>query len=127
MDLSPAAQLWVNIVFVWIGFGVVVGLTSQFFLPAGEPRGLLGTLVVGILGSFAGPFAVLQLLRPEHFNPIGPVGFFASVIAAVPIVLCYRLIAAMIPSNRPNGHQQNVQNTATKNALGNQIPSNWQR
>jgi uncharacterized membrane protein YeaQ/YmgE (transglycosylase-associated protein family) len=90
MDLSITAQSWVNLFFLWLGFGIVVGMTAQAFLPSGEPKGTFGILVLGVSSSCAGPFLITKFLNPEHFNPIGPVGFFVSVLTALVFLLIYR-------------------------------------
>ncbi len=80
---STSLQTGANLVFLWLGFGIVVGMVANIFLPEGEPKGPFGILVVGVAGSCFGPLTVSLLLKPEHFNPISPVGFAAAVLAAV--------------------------------------------
>ena len=72
-----------------MGFGVVVGLIARSLLPGEEPKGALGTLVLGLGGSSVGLLLVVALW--EHFNPIGQLGFFVSVLAAMGLLLAYRL------------------------------------
>ena len=95
MDLSPAAQNWVNVVLLWIGFGTVVGMVARSLFPGNEPKGALGTVVLGVGGSCIGLFLVSLFLRLEHFNPIGPFGFFVSVLAATGILLVFRFALAL--------------------------------
>jgi len=95
MDLSPAAQNWVNVVLLWIGFGTVVGLVVRSLFPGDEPKGALGTVVLGVGGSCVGLFLVSLLLRLERFNPIGPLGFFVSVLTASGILLVFRFVLAL--------------------------------
>ena len=90
MDLSPAAQNWVNVTFLWIGFGAVVGLIARSLLPGEEPKGALGTVSLGVGGSCVGLFLFSVIWRTEHFNPIGPLGFFVSILAAMGILLTFR-------------------------------------
>lgn len=91
VDFSVSAQLWVNLVLLWVGFGAVVGTTAQFVLPAGEPKHVFGTLAVGIIGSCVGPLLISYFIKPEHFQPISPVGFLGSVLTSVVLLLLYRL------------------------------------
>lgn len=95
MDLSGAAQYWVNLVLLWIGFGTVVGLIAKILLPDGEPRGVFGVLVIGITGSCIGPALVMQLRKPESFQPISPLGFVVSLLAALILFLVYRLCCSL--------------------------------
>ena len=90
MELSAAAQAWVNLILVWVGFGAVVGFVANLFLPAGSPPGLFGNLVIGITGSCAGPVAFVLFLKPQHFHPMSPVGFAVSVFTAIVLLILYR-------------------------------------
>ena len=95
MDISQAAQIWVNVALLWIGFGVVVGLIARSLLPGEEPKGTLGTVVIGIGGSSVGLLLFSSLWRSEQFNPIGPMGFFVSVLAAMGTLLAFRFSLAL--------------------------------
>lgn len=90
-NLPDAAQLWVNVILIWIGFSAVVGLVVRSLLPGKEPGGLMGTLLIGVLGSCIGPFTVSILWEMENFNPIGPIGFCASTISAFACLLLFRI------------------------------------
>jgi len=92
MELSVATQAWVNLILVWVGFGAVVGFVATLFLPAGSPLGFFGNLVVGIVGSCAGPVAFVLLLEPEQFHPMSPVGFVVAVGAAIILLILYRVL-----------------------------------
>ena len=102
MELSAAAQAWVNLVLVWVGFGTVVGLVANMFLPAGSPTGLFGHLVIGITGSCAGPVAFVLLLHPQHFHPMSPMGFIVAILASVLLLLLYRglLFVGRVPEKK---------------------------
>jgi len=95
MDLSPAAQHWVNVAFLWIGFGAVVGFVARALLPGAEPQGALGTVLLGVGGSCVGLFLFSLVFQPERFNPIGPIGFFVSVLAASGTLLAFRFGLAL--------------------------------
>ena len=95
MDLSPAAQNWVNVVLLWIGFGTVVGFVARSLFPGDEPKGALGTVLLGVGGSCVGLLIFSRFLRPDHFNPIGPVGMFVSVLAATGMLLVFRFVLAL--------------------------------
>ena len=92
MNLSLEAQNWVNVVLLWVGFGTLVGLTVRAFLPGEEPKGTLGTVALGVSGSCIGLLLLPMVLRLDHFNPIGPVGFFVSVLTASGILLVFRSV-----------------------------------
>jgi len=92
MELSATTQAWVHLVLVWVGFGTVVGFVATMFLPAAEHPGFFGNLVIGIVGSCAGPVAVVLLLKPEHFHPMSPVGFAVAILASIILLMLYRSI-----------------------------------
>jgi uncharacterized membrane protein YeaQ/YmgE (transglycosylase-associated protein family) len=99
MDLSVSAQSWVNLFFLWLGFGTVVGITAQVCLPSGEPKGIFGILVIGVAASCFGPLSISLFLKQEQFNPIGPVGFFVSVLVALVFLLLYRFALTLLKKN----------------------------
>ena len=100
LELSPVAQHWMNVVLIWIGFGIVTGLLAKLLVPGREPVGPLGTLMIGIFGSVLGPLVLSVLLHRQNFNPISPVGLLASVGGALLFLAAYRFLAAFIVGRR---------------------------
>jgi len=101
MELTAAAQAWVNLILVWVGFGAVVGFVANMFLPAGNP-GFFGNLVIGVMGSCAGPVALVLFLKPEQFHPMSPLGFTVAVFAAIALLIFYRcfLFLSGVPAKK---------------------------
>ena len=95
MDYPTTVQTGINLIFLWLGFGIVVGMVAKVFLPEGEPKGTFGILVIGVSGSCIGPLFLSVLFRPEGFNPISPLGFAVSVLAALALLLIYRFFYAL--------------------------------
>lgn len=91
MELSEAAQQWVNLVLIWIGFGALVGLLTKAMLPGREPQGTVGTLLIGVVGSALGPLALTLFWDRPEFNPISPLGFLAAIGGAFVLLIGYRL------------------------------------
>ena len=76
--------------FLWmLIIGLVVGVIAKFLMPGNDPGGIIVTMLLGIAGSF-----VAGLLgRSLGFYDSGePVGFIASVIGAILLLVLYRLI-----------------------------------
>jgi len=96
-DLSPAAQHWVNVVLVWIGFGALAGLLARAVLPVRQPVGPLPTMVVGILGSAVGLLALSLLWSDRPLNPISPAGFLAATAGALVLLILYRVYGTFRP------------------------------
>ena len=85
--------LSVIIFIIWILIiGLVVGLIARLLLPGRDPIGILGTIVLGIVGSFVGGFLdnlwKYHTLNVHSFHPVGLIG---SVIGAIVVLLLLRL------------------------------------
>ena len=102
-DLSPAAQHWVNVVLVWIGFGALAGLLARAVLPLRQPVGPLPTMVVGIVGSAVGLLALSLLWSDRPLNPISLVGFLAATAGALVLLILYRVYGTFRPK-KEEGH-----------------------
>jgi uncharacterized membrane protein YeaQ/YmgE (transglycosylase-associated protein family) len=77
--------LWLCIV------GLVVGAIARLLLPGRDPIGILGTILLGIVGSFVGGF--LQNLIQYHtvsIHSFHPVGLLGSIIGAFVLLLLLR-------------------------------------
>ena len=94
LELSPAAQQWVNVVLIWVGFGTLSGLLATLVLPMRQPSHPLGTLILGALGSMIGLLGLSWLLQGRQFNPISPLGFLAATAAAILLLILYRACSA---------------------------------
>jgi uncharacterized membrane protein YeaQ/YmgE (transglycosylase-associated protein family) len=90
LELSPAAQQWVNVVLIWVGFGTLSGLLAMLILPVRIPSHPLATLALGALGSTIGLLSLSWLMQGRQFNPIGPIGFVAATAAAILLLIVYR-------------------------------------
>lgn len=75
--------------FLWmLIIGLVVGFVAKALTPGKDPGGCLITILLGIAGSFTAGY----LGRAMNWYREGePVGFIASVVGAVLLLLIYRL------------------------------------
>jgi uncharacterized membrane protein YeaQ/YmgE (transglycosylase-associated protein family) len=83
----------VIIFIIWICIiGLIAGLIARFLLPGRDPIGILGTIVLGIVGSFIGGFLdnlwKYHTLNVHSFHSVGLIG---SVIGAIVLLLVLRL------------------------------------
>jgi uncharacterized membrane protein YeaQ/YmgE (transglycosylase-associated protein family) len=78
------------IMLLFVGF--IVGAIARLLMPGRDPIGLLGTIALGVAGSFAGGF--LQNLVEFHslsVHSFHSVGIIGSVIGAWVLLLLLRL------------------------------------
>ena len=72
--------------------GLIVGAIARLLLPGRDPIGILGTIVLGIVGSFIGGFLdnlwKYHTLNVHSFHSVGLIG---SVIGAIVLLLVLRL------------------------------------
>lgn len=75
---------------LWILFiGLVVGLIARFLTPGPNPRGIIVTIVIGIVGAVIATYGGQAL----GLYQVGePAGFFGSVLGAVVLLVLLRLI-----------------------------------
>ena len=95
VEFSQSAQQWVNVVLIWIGFGTLTGLAAKALVPGRDP-GMVGTLVIGVLGSVVGPLVLVSSLGRDEFNPISPLGFLTAIGGAVSLLAIYRLLVVLV-------------------------------
>jgi uncharacterized membrane protein YeaQ/YmgE (transglycosylase-associated protein family) len=70
----------------WLLLGLVAGALARLLVPGRDPMGWLGTIVLGIVGSFVGGFLADALFDDEA------VGLFGSVVGAVIVLLIYNMV-----------------------------------
>jgi len=76
---------------VLIIVGLIVGLVARLLVPGRDNIGLLGTILLGIVGSFVGGFlwelVEYHTLEVHHFRTVGIIG---SIIGAIVVLLILR-------------------------------------
>jgi uncharacterized membrane protein YeaQ/YmgE (transglycosylase-associated protein family) len=79
------------LVLVWLAIvGLVVGAVARALVPGPDAMGILGTICLGLAGSFIGGLLVGLLLKPNDGQAYSPVGFIGSVVGAVVLLLLFR-------------------------------------
>ena len=79
-------------IIVLLVVGLIAGAIARLLMPGRDPLGILGTIVLGIVGSFVGGF--LQNLIEFHslsVHSFHPVGLIGSIIGAWVLLLLLRL------------------------------------
>jgi len=72
--------------------GLIAGALARLLVPGRDPIGLLGTIVLGVLGSFLGGF-ILNLVEYHTLalHSLRAAGIIGSVIGSVILLVLYRL------------------------------------
>jgi uncharacterized membrane protein YeaQ/YmgE (transglycosylase-associated protein family) len=84
-----AVVIGVLISYVVIGF--LAGAVARFLVPGRDPMGCLGTILLGVVGSFLGGF-VWELIE-FHRVELRPIGFIGSVLGAIVVLLFRRVVS----------------------------------
>ncbi len=77
---------------VLIVVGLVVGLIARLLVPGRDNIGLLGTILLGIVGSFVGGF-LWELVEYHHIEThhFQTAGFIGSIVGAIVVLLLLRV------------------------------------
>jgi len=86
MDLGLIVYLFV--------FGAIAGYLARLLVPGRDPMGCLGTVALGIVGSFIGGFIGYALFEKDlNEGAFQASGIIGSVIGAVLALLVFRALA----------------------------------
>jgi uncharacterized membrane protein YeaQ/YmgE (transglycosylase-associated protein family) len=67
----------------WAVFGLVIGLIARLLYPGPQPLGFIGTMLLGIVGSFIGGFISWMFgFRPEE-GAFRGAGWIMSIVGAL--------------------------------------------
>ncbi len=76
--------------FLWmLIIGLIVGALAKFIMPGRDPGGIIITILIGIAGALLAGFLGRTL---GWYHDGEPVGFIASLIGAILLLVIYRLI-----------------------------------
>ena len=82
----------VTYIVILLVVGLIAGAIARLLVPGRDPIGLLGTILLGVVGSFVGGFLwnLIQYhrLAPAHFHTVGIIG---SIIGAIIVLLIIRM------------------------------------
>ncbi|HRE83590.1 MAG TPA: GlsB/YeaQ/YmgE family stress response membrane protein [Opitutaceae bacterium] len=95
----PSQRIANNLVWSWsvptmsilvmLVIGLLVGIVAKFLLPGNDPGGIIVTMLIGIAGSFIAGYLGRSI---GWYSEGQPVGFIASVVGAILLLLVFRLL-----------------------------------
>ena len=81
----------VGFIIILIVVGLIAGAVARLLVPGRDPIGLIGTIVLGIVGSFLGGFLEEVIFQhhvsTKHFHLAGIIG---SIVGAILVLLLVR-------------------------------------
>ena len=84
--------MWFLLTFLIVGF--IAGLIARALVPGRDPMGIVGTTVLGMVGSLAGGFLGYVLFHKDVAQgALQPSGLFGSIVGAVLVLLVYRRLS----------------------------------
>src|SRR4051794_19841245 len=74
--------------------GLIAGFLARAIVPGPDPMGVVGTIVLGIIGSFIGGFLGYVLFHKDSTEgALQPSGIIGSIIGAIIALLIYRAVS----------------------------------
>jgi uncharacterized membrane protein YeaQ/YmgE (transglycosylase-associated protein family) len=85
----------VTFIIVLVVVGLIAGAVARFLVPGRDPIGCLGTILLGIAGSFVGGF-IWNLVEYHRFAPhkFHTVGIIGSILGAIVVLILMRISGA---------------------------------
>src|SRR6266540_3370294 len=77
---------------VWlIIIGLIAGALARLLVPGRDPIGILGTILLGVVGSFVGGFLGYVLFHKDASQgALQPAGIIGSILGAIVVLLLWR-------------------------------------
>ena len=76
----------------WIVFGLIVGAIARLLMPGNENMSWLMTIILGVVGSFAGGALSAVLFAPAD-GFVQPSGWIMSIIGALVVLFVYSRVS----------------------------------
>ncbi len=84
----------IGFIITLIVIGAIAGFIARAVVPGRDPMGVVGTIVLGIVGSFIGGFLGYLLFRRDAVEgALQPSGIIGSILGAIVALLIYRATA----------------------------------
>jgi uncharacterized membrane protein YeaQ/YmgE (transglycosylase-associated protein family) len=87
-NLLRSAFMTITGVLSWIIFGLIVGAIARLLMPGRQNMGWVMTIILGIVGSFAGG-AISALIFSPGAGLVHPSGWIMSIVGALIVLFVY--------------------------------------
>lgn len=74
---------------IFLIVGIIAGFIARAVVPGPDPMGFVGTLVLGVVGSFVGGF-IFALFTEADVLDFNATGLIGSIIGAIVALIAYR-------------------------------------
>lgn len=89
--MTGSAQL--DVMIVWLALGLIAGAMAKFLLPGKDPGGFIGTVIIGILGSFLGGYLGNQFgISNAQTGGLSVESVGTAVGGALVLLVAYRIL-----------------------------------
>ena len=85
----------------WLLVGLIAGAVARLVVPGRDPMGLLGTLVLGLVGSVVGGWLAV-VVTDRKMDDFTAAGLLGSILGAIVALIVYRLFQ---PHGRVTGRR----------------------
>lgn len=93
-------------IIVMILLGLIAGAVARLVLPGRDPIGILGTIGIGVLGSFVGGFlGYLIFGKDPGEGALQPSGVIGSIIGAIIVLAIWRSVNGRGLSRTPHSRR----------------------
>lgn len=104
IDYNEVIRLWTHDLFLWTGFGTIVGLLARCLMPGRERVGAFATVLMGVAGAVIGTAVLAYFWEGHRVTPLSPAGFVVAVAGAFVLLLFHRLLGGYmfreVPDNQ---------------------------
>ena len=87
INVREIFRLWAHDVYLWTGFGTIVGLLARMLMPGKDRAGVLTTVLVGVAGALIGAALLGYFWDGYRLTPLSPIGFSVAVAGASGLLL----------------------------------------
>lgn len=77
---------------IFLIIGLIVGFIARLIVPGPDPMGWVGTMFLGVLGSFVGGFLANLLFTGQAV--VQSAGWIGSIVGAVIVLLVWRSLGS---------------------------------